>query len=662
MTARYIENLEEIKTKLDPHAVLEFIQPGIKKKASGQELRSPCPVHGGGGAENFSLNLNTHNWICHSNQCKGTNLIDLYAQSKKVKINEAAKELAEQFGIEIRYKESGESIQNNKYKQEDVLKCWEEAKLQGNDTYFSKKGLKVPPIARFGKNPKGYQATLIPLKNIEGSLKGIISLGSRGKYNFGEPKEAFALLGEIHPEGEFYAGEGIATVQTAWEATQRNIPAVSCGTWSNILPVVAAIKRKYPNSRPIILIDCDEGEKGLIAAQMVAKAFPDATFRKPSFDSFSYSGEEKPADFNDIISKCGQSWDIARERLEKEFDIQDWISKQKPSTEQPKVSTDKTRDLGRCEPAGEAIKRIQFMEGIKDKILKYRKTGISKISGLSTGFNQLDEWLDGLQGGHLILLAGRTGMGKTFAALNLLKNLAILQSIPSALFSLEMSHKQIFLRLASLCSGVNATKIRRGEINDEELAKLEQALKCIEDSPLFVSDDSANSDSNNLYHNMMTAQKEGVKSIFIDHIGLVKCGQNYKETRATELGEISMKFKLMAKQYDLPIICLAQLNREADSKDPPKLSQLRESGNLEQNADIVIFIHRRDYYDKLDKPEQVELIIRKNRDGEEGQITFTRKKENWLLSELLPIKNFFETVNSKEKMYDDSGNEIICKL
>ena len=316
MTTRYIENLDEIKSKLDPESVLDLLQPG-KKKRSGKELRSACPVHGGDGSENFSLNLNNHNWICHSKGCKGTNLVDLYAQCKKIEIPAAAEEIAGIFGIPIKFKETVGRIQNTSYSNtpEALLECWNEAQPQGNDTYFSKKGLKPPPIARFGKNPKGYQSTIIALKDIKDELKCLLSLSSGGKFNFGNPKGAFAQLGKIGAEGEFYVGEGIATVQTAWEATQKEIPAVSCGTWSNILLVVSAIKGKYPNAKPIILIDCDDGGNGLKAAQSVALAFPEATFRKPSFEALPNPGNEELTDFNDIISKCGQSLDEVRRQL-----------------------------------------------------------------------------------------------------------------------------------------------------------------------------------------------------------------------------------------------------------------------------------------------------------------------------------------------------------
>lgn len=641
----FIENLDEIKSKLDPEQVLDFIQPGKKKNRRGNELRTPCPVHDGDGAENFAINLSTHEWFCHSQQCKGSNLIDLYAQSRKIPLPEAASELANQFGIKINYRKSRE-FSSEKYTPEDVLRCWNEAKIQGKDTYFSKKNLSPPPIARFGKNPGGYESTLIPLKDIEGSLKGILSLNSGGKFNFKTTETligAFALLGEIHPEGEFYIGEGIATVQTAWESTQRIIPAISCGTWSNLEPVLSALKTKYPNNNPVVLIDCDEGGRGLEAARIISAKFQTAKFKKPSFESFLNPNNEKITDFNDIISKCGQSIDEVRRQLLIDFDLSTAkIYSKEPSANQTIIqkATNGSKNHGKCEIAGDVLKKIGFLERIKNRKLEYDKNQIVKLSGIPTNFSQLDGIIDGLQGGHLIILAGRTGMGKTFLALNMLKNIAIDQKIPAALYSLEMSNSQVFYRLVSLCSGIPSTKIKRGTINDKELHLVESAVKLIENSPLFVTDEPTNSVLSTLSSNIHSSCKAmEVKAIFIDHIGLVSCGNNYKDNRANEMGKITMTVKIAAKQYDIPIICLAQLNREADAKERPKLSHLRESGNLEQDSDIVLFIHRRNYYDKNDKPEQAEIIVEKNREGETGIVTFKYEPNTWLLQEFPPLEN-----------------------
>lgn len=624
--------------EVDPRQVLEHLQPNKPIFVRGGELRTCCPIHKGDGAENFAINTSTHEFTCHSNGCKGTNLIDLIAQSQGIKFIEAAEEFTSRFSIKVESK--NQEISKKTHKPEDVLRCWDEAKPQGRDVYFKRKGLTPPSIVRYGKNPYKFDSILVPLRDIERDFKGFICLQEKYPkcyYKYRDIAGAFAQLGEINPDGEFYAGEGIATVQTAWESTQKEIPAICCGSWHNILPVVAAIKGKYPNSKPIILIDCDEGGNGLKAAQMVANAkeIPDASFRKPSFNGFHYSESEKPTDFNDIISKCNQSLEEVRRQLLIEFDMTTLKDIQKIETSQvaaPKP-TIVPKTHGGCETAKEAIKKLGILDRIKTRKLEYDRTGVIKISGISTGFPMLDEIIDGLQEGHLIILAGRTGMGKTFVELNMLKNIAIDQQIPASLFSLEMSNSQVFFRLISFISGVPAKKIKRGTISEEELSLVESAIAKIEASPLFLTDEPSNSILSNLSTNINhSCRTEKARAIFIDHIGLVNCGNDYRDNRANEMGKITMTCKIAAKQHGIPIVCLAQLNREADSAADPKLSHLRESGNLEQDADLVLFVHRRDYFDQNDHKNQGKVITAKNREGEIGYVNFNYSP-TWLIKE-----------------------------
>lgn len=603
MTTGYIENLDEIKAKLNPEAVLELLQTG-KKRRSGKELRSRCPVHGGDGAENFSLNLDTHNWICHSHQCKGTNLVDLYAQSKKMQVNAAAAELAQQFGIQIRYKESLEYSQNTSYTQEDVLKCWEKAQTQGHDSYFSKKNLQPPPIARFGKNPKGYQSTLIALKDIKNELKCLLSLSSGGKFNFGNPKGAFAMLGEISHEGEFYAGEGIATVQTAWEATQRKIPAISCGTWSNILPVVTAIKGKYPNSKPIILIDCDAGGNGLKSARMVAKSFPDATFRKPSFDTFANPGNEELADFNDIISKCGQPFDEVRRQLEINFILPD-------STDDPKTESIDNPQKKTDIDSNFSIQAYTIEDLQRD--LQQTK------EGLKTGYKDLDDMVR-IPNAAITLVGGRPSHGKTTFMLNLLLNL--IEQYPGLhfyFFSYEESRQQIAIKIINILSApwlfeeaknllqlegylkLGTTSYQMVENGKKKYQELMESgrLRIIGD-PFYIQN----------FPKIIESLKGKVPlgGVFIDYIQKIKNKQRFG-TRQLELANTSNIILETAKRYSVPVILGAQLGRDKESKNKVKLDNLREAGDLEQDANLVLGLHNQAMEDAQDK--QIQLTNRK---------------------------------------------------
>lgn len=409
----YIENLDEIKRKLDPEKVLDLLlQPGMKKKRSGKELRAPCPVHGGDGPENFSINLDTHAWCCHSNQCKGTNLVDLYSQSMNVPFPDAAVKLANQFGISIQYKDSkAADTGNKKYTPEKVLKCWEEATPQGEDTYFNRKGLTPPPIVRFGKNPSGYYSTLLPMRDIDEKMKIVISLSKGGKFNYNADDDtsgAFARLGELIPDGEFYIGEGIATVQTAWEATQREIPAISAGSWINLKPALDAIKTKYTRSKPIVLIDCDGGQGGLKAAKKIAAKYPEATFRKPSFESLpnpkKYPDEELK-DFNDIISKCDCKLEEVERQLGIEFDISSVVIDDNSKMEAPSPGEENQSFYSRL---GALIGDIKFAEQLKERSYDLFEQEHKKLfaeGGLITGYPEIDDQLYFSKGDFVVVQA-----------------------------------------------------------------------------------------------------------------------------------------------------------------------------------------------------------------------------------------------------------------
>ena len=298
--------------------------------------------------------------------------------------------------------------------------------------------------------------------DIQGQFQGLLALSpAKFMYKIGDLKGAFFLFKQGSSIEKIIVGEGIATVQTAWEGLKRSIPAVSAGSASNIIHVVESFKNKHPNLHVIVLIDVDKDGEGLKAAFQVSEKYPDTTFRIPSFEGF----EKKGKDFNDLMQIAG--WDEARWQLERSFSreslntsmeaIQDHkgdaTHKDASSPAKAEDVTPKTLEIakkashpGKCEIAGEALKSLNFLAKIKDRIVEHRKNpGEIRISGIATGFEKLDEIVDGLQGGHLVILAGRTGMGKTYVALNLLKNIAIEQQIPSALYSLGCLIHRCFL-------------------------------------------------------------------------------------------------------------------------------------------------------------------------------------------------------------------------
>ncbi|MCH9625885.1 MAG: Replicative DNA helicase [Chlamydiales bacterium] len=274
-----------------------------------------------------------------------------------------------------------------------------------------------------------------------------------------------------------------------------------------------------------------------------------------------------------------------------------------------------------------------FLQELKKKIKNCSDDGKFHLPGLSTSYPSLDDILGGLREENFILFAARPSVGKTAFALNLVRNLGVLQKIPVAFFSLEMTRSQIFLRLLSAQSGVSASKIETGRVNESEMEQIETAIQQLEASNIFINDNCYNV-AHIVSQMRKLADEHQVKAFFLDYIGLVEPIKS-RDIKAYEIGDITRSFKNFANESKLPIICLAQLNRQADSTNRPQLSMLRDSGSLEQDADSVMFLHRRDLYDPHDKPNQIEVIVAKNRHGITNTKTFHFKKEIGVISEFI---------------------------
>jgi len=279
----------------------------------------------------------------------------------------------------------------------------------------------------------------------------------------------------------------------------------------------------------------------------------------------------------------------------------------------------------------------------------------NKISGIPTGFTDLDELLGGLQNSDLIILAGRPAMGKTAIITNLALNCCELMSkdmkwadkenfkkdFSVGVFSLEMSADQLASRMISTLSGVSTPKMRTGHIDEEEFMSVIEASKKMQDYPLFIDDTPSLSISALRTRARRLKRKHNLKLLFIDYLQLIRASLNSKDAnRVQEISEITQSLKAMAKELNIPIIALAQLSRAVEQREDkrPLLSDLRESGSIEQDADIVIFIYREEYYLLRKKPKEgtdayskwqqdmstvsnvTELIIAKHRNGPVGEV------------------------------------------
>lgn len=257
-----------------------------------------------------------------------------------------------------------------------------------------------------------------------------------------------------------------------------------------------------------------------------------------------------------------------------------------------------------------------------------------KYKGISSGFGMLDKYLTGLNKSDLILIGARPAMGKTSFALNIAQNIAMGARKKCVVFSLEMTKQQLAERLLSAQAGVESQKLKTGELTDSEWERLGAAAGQFNDVELYLDDTSSITVPE---IKSRIRRMKNVDCVIIDYLGLISSATK-KENRVQEVSEITRNLKMMAKDLNIPVICCAQLSRgtEGHGKNhKPQLSDLRESGSIEQDADIVLFLYREDYYrndvaeDKQDEIDanKTELIVAKNRHGATGTIEMTFDKE-----------------------------------
>ena len=267
----------------------------------------------------------------------------------------------------------------------------------------------------------------------------------------------------------------------------------------------------------------------------------------------------------------------------------------------------------------------------------------SGISGLTTGYDDLDRMTSGWQNSDLIIIAGRPAMGKTALVLTMAKNMAVDFSIPVAIFSLEMPNVQLVKRLISNIAEIDANKLKSGRLNEEEQIRLNERIRMAYSAPLYLDETPSLSITEMRTKARRLVREKGVKIIIIDYLQLMSAGGSRFGSREQEVSMISRSLKGLAKELNIPIIALSQLNRGNESREDkrPVLSDLRESGAIEQDADIVCFVHRPEYYTKAAEDSQgndirglAELIVAKHRNGAVGDVKlrFTSKFarfENW---------------------------------
>jgi replicative DNA helicase len=247
------------------------------------------------------------------------------------------------------------------------------------------------------------------------------------------------------------------------------------------------------------------------------------------------------------------------------------------------------------------------------------KKGLT-VRGVPTGFKCFDQKLGGLSPSNLIIGAARPGMGKTALIINMLENIGIVDQTPVGFFSLEMSHLEIMERMFSSQARIPLASIRSGELSERELKIIEQTAQKIENSPIFIDDSGTHTMASLATKCYQLKTLHNVKAIFIDYLQLIDSPKGKQESPYEKTSQISRKLKCLAKDLDIPIVCLSQLSRSVEQRTDktPFLSDLRDSGSIEQDADSVFFIFRKGYYDPYDPKSK--LIIAKNRHGAQGEV------------------------------------------
>ena len=259
------------------------------------------------------------------------------------------------------------------------------------------------------------------------------------------------------------------------------------------------------------------------------------------------------------------------------------------------------------------------------------------ITGISSGFVEFDKMTAGLQGGDLVVIAGRPSMGKTTLAVNIAENAAIGSQVPTAIFSMEMPSEQLAFRMISSLGRVNQTHLRTGNFPDEDWSRINTAVQLMSEAPIFIDDTAGLSPTEIRARSRRLQREHGLGLIVVDYLQLMSVPGN-KENRATEISEISRSLKALAKELSVPIIALSQLNRSVEQRTDkrPVMSDLRESGAIEQDADVIIFIYREEVYNQ-DTPRKgiADITIAKQRNGPIGDFPLTfvgryTKFENWV--------------------------------
>ena len=303
------------------------------------------------------------------------------------------------------------------------------------------------------------------------------------------------------------------------------------------------------------------------------------------------------------------STQILRESYEDTRPVEDLLDKAEQrifAIAEKKVATTTVRITDILKSAFDRIDRLQDRKG--------------QLTGLATGFYDLDEYTSGLQNSEMIVVAARPSIGKTSLALNIVEHVGVVEKVPVLMFTLEMSTQQVVENMLCSHARIDAHKMRRGMLRDGEWAHLSLAVGTLSDAPIYLDDTPGMTMLEIRAKARRMKARHGLGLVVIDYLQLMS--GRPAENRQQEISEISRSVKSLARELEVPVIAISQLNRAVEAREGhrPRMSDLRESGSIEQDADVILLLHRDDYYNSENNPGKAEIIIAKQRNGPTGRI------------------------------------------
>ncbi|MDE3045085.1 MAG: replicative DNA helicase [Verrucomicrobiota bacterium] len=311
-----------------------------------------------------------------------------------------------------------------------------------------------------------------------------------------------------------------------------------------------------------------------------------------------------------------------------------------------------------------AESKMPFLKELQERQQKFQERGPDApgVTGIPTHFVELDKMLNGFMKSNFILLGARPSMGKTAFILSVAENICFRNKMPVGIFSLEMSASQILHRLICSQSEIESQKIQTGSLSGNEYQRIVASVNSMQKHTLIIDDQPGLKITDLRARARRMKETHGIGFLAIDYLQLLSGSGNMRsqENRQIEISEISRMLKTLARELDIPILCAAQLSRKVEERQGhrPMMSDLRESGSLEQDADVVMFLFRREYYDKHDKPGLAEVLVSKNRHGAVGDVVMTFRKEIGQFANYTPMNPMGDAAKgNKEAFAAFSPNE-----